>query len=228
VNAFKHLRYLPGVDVLALRRDAYMANPILTGALKKEYTDCFAACAVGAAYRASAETTARTIGANQSRYGAVVSKLSVPWYVVAVIHAMESSLNFNLHLHNGDPLTGRTTHTPAGRPLDGDPPFTWEESALDAILYRHLDEVDDWSIGGALYQLEAYNGFGYRRLDPPISSPYLWSFSQFYTRGKFVADGVFNPDVVSKQCGGAVLLKVMENMGLIRLARDSGPGALAA
>jgi lysozyme family protein len=43
-----------------------------------------------------------------------------------------------------------------------------------------------------LYLLEKYNGFGYRLKQ--LSTPYLWSFSNFYTKEKFVADGVFNPE----------------------------------
>ena len=60
---------------------------------------------------------------------------------------------------------------------------------------------------GTLFQLEGYNGFGYRDHHPTVPSPYLWSFSNHYTRGKYVADGRFSPTAVSQQCGAAVLLK---------------------
>jgi lysozyme family protein len=58
-----------------------------------------------------------------------------------------------------------------------------------------------------LYHWESYNGFGYRNRDIP--SPYLWSFSDLYDTGLYVADGVFDPAVRSKQCGAAVLLKAL-------------------
>ncbi len=48
---------------------------------------------------------------------------------------------------------------------------------------------------------------GYRRKG--IHSPYLWSFSNHYTKGKFTNDGVFDSNAVSKQCGAAVLLRRM-------------------
>jgi hypothetical protein len=55
--------------------------------------------------------------------------------------------------------------------------------------------------------MERYNGFGYR--PKGIHSPYLWSFSNHYTKGKFTADGHFDGDAVSKQIGAAVLLRRM-------------------
>ena len=58
-----------------------------------------------------------------------------------------------------------------------------------------------------LYQLERYNGFGYRKRG--LVTPYLWSFSNLYIKGKFVADGHFDPNAVSKQCGAALMLKAV-------------------
>ena len=58
-----------------------------------------------------------------------------------------------------------------------------------------------------LFQFERYNGFGYR--PHGINSPYLWSFSNHYLKGKFVKDGIFNENAGSKQCGAAVLLRRM-------------------
>lgn len=40
---------------------------------------------------------------------------------------------------------------------------------------------------------------------------FLWSFSTIYEKGKFVADGKFDANAVSKQCGAALLLKVMQS-----------------
>jgi hypothetical protein len=56
-----------------------------------------------------------------------------------------------------------------------------------------------------LYKLEGYNGYGYHSKD--INSPYLWSFSNHYTKGKFIADKIYSPTAVSKQCGAAILLR---------------------
>ena len=58
-----------------------------------------------------------------------------------------------------------------------------------------------------LFKMEQFNGFGYRVKG--INSPYLWSFSNHYTKGKFTRDGFFDPNAVSKQIGAAVLLRRM-------------------
>jgi lysozyme family protein len=128
------------------------------------------------------------------------------WSVIAIIHSLEASLNFKTHLHNGDPLTAKTVRVPKGRPL-GNPPFDWVESAADALQFDGLSNWQDWSIPGSLYRFELFNGMGYRKRGIP--SPYLWSFSNHYTKGKFVKDGDFDADKVSQQCGAAVLLKVL-------------------
>jgi lysozyme family protein len=74
--------------------------------------------------------------------------------------------------------------------------------------------------------LERFNGFGYRRHDINIHSPYLWSFSNHYTKGKFVADNTFSATAVSKQCGAAVLLKRMVARKLVKIEGATGNGSL--
>ena len=66
-----------------------------------------------------------------------------------------------------------------------------------------------------LYRWESYNGF--RSWRNGINTPHLWSFSNHYAKGKFIADNVWDPNVVSKQCGAAVLLRVLVDRKLIRL-----------
>lgn len=144
---------------------------------------------------------------NKKRYEAVSNALNIPWYVVAVIHYRESSNSFSRHLHNGDPLTTRTTHVPKGRPIEGNPPFSWEDSAIDALTMQKLHKVTDWSIENTLVLLEKYNGLGYKKKGMP--SPYIWSWSNNYQSGKYVADGKFDPNVKDAQCGVAVLLKYL-------------------
>lgn len=155
------------------------------------------------------------IVANQSRYKEVSSRVpSVPWWAVAVIHNMECDLNFLQHLHNGDPLSARTRNVPAGRPKIGSPPFKWEYSATDALVCDGLDKIADWSIGVALDTFEKFNGVGYRKRNIP--SPYLWSFTNQYTSGKFVKDNVFDRNAVSDQAGIAGLLKELERRALVK------------
>jgi lysozyme family protein len=130
---------------------------------------------------------------------------------------MENGFDFNRHLHNGDPLAARTVHAPEGHPLEGDPPFTWQESAIDALKLRGLADQSDWSLARTLYRLEAFNGFGYRRRGIP--SPYLWACTNHYISGKFTTVGEFDATATSKQCGTAAVLRELVNRGVIILER---------
>jgi len=181
-----------------------------TSALRDEYNGLFAKIAIRPERRSQvANIHARIIQPTaRQRYDQVEQAIKVPWFVVAIIHNLEASLRFDCHLHNGDPLTGRTFHVPANRP-PGNPPFEWQASAIDALTMKRLDTWTDWSLAGIAFVLERYNGFGYRNNHPNVKSPYLWSFSNIYTKGKFVADHVFSDDAVSQQCGGLTMLRHM-------------------
>jgi lysozyme family protein len=155
---------------------------------------------------------------SRAKYDSVGKQTGVPWHFIGVIHALEASFNFRAHLHNGDhPLSQRTRQVPSGRPLTWLPPADWESSAKDALRLLGFTGKTDWTLERTLYRLEAYNGFGYRRLGVP--TPYLWSFSSHYEAGKFVADGKFNTKARSQQCGTAVMLKMLADAGDIVLNR---------
>ena len=98
---------------------------------------------------------------HEEQYRWVEDDTGVPWFWIGAIHSRESSCDFTTHLHNGDPLTARTTHVPAGRPTEGDPPFTWEESAIDALEYQDLLGIEPWDCAQKLLQSELFNGTGY-------------------------------------------------------------------
>ena len=191
------------------------ASDIIVGAsshdfalLKTEYTRRWNSALV------SAQATAVVAVAikNKARYLAVSKITKVPWQVIACIHRMECNASFQRHLHCGDPLTARTVHVPKGRPVKGNPPFTWEESAIDALGYDGATRITDWSIERTLHFLEAFNGWGYRTgagqaTTPARCSPYLWSGTNQYIKGKYVSDGKFDPNAVSKQIGCVAILK---------------------
>ena len=178
-------------------------------ALADEYAAWFAGAQLRTEFRESTDWHLTMMRQARPRYQRVGKRLGIPWYFVAATHGLEASFNFRAHLHNGDfPLTARTRQVPAGRPSPWLPPSDWESSALDAMRLLGFSGQSDWSLPRCLYRLEAYNGFGYRRAGR--ASPYLWSFSTLYHRGKFVADGKFDPNARSKQCGAAVMLKLLD------------------
>lgn len=191
----------------------------LTPELSSEYRQLFAGCAIRSERLSEVRAITDKVVANRARYAAVGDPLGIPWHFIAAVHNLEASLRFTTHLHNGDPLTARTIHVPAGRPATGTPPFTWEVSARDALRRRGLADKTDWSLAATLFRLEGYNGFGYRTRHTGINTPYLWSFSNHYERGKFVADHVFSPTKVSQQCGAATLLRRLLDTGAISLSQ---------
>lgn len=191
-----------------------------TSHLRDEYRRRFKAARVNPDRETLVNQIVDSLVAHRHRYESVGDPLGVPWWFVAVIHDLEASRNFRAHLHNGDPLTHKTVHVPKDRP-PGNPPFTFEASARDALTLEGFAHVGDWSISHALYRLERFNGFGYRPPPIDIPSPYLWSFSQLYTRGKFGSDGHFDPNLVSQQCGAGVLLRVMVDAGHVTPASSA-------
>ncbi|MDX2259916.1 MAG: hypothetical protein NW205_13505 [Hyphomicrobiaceae bacterium] len=185
--------------------------------VKESYAKLFANCQVREANRSTVEWYMSQLvnGDNQKRWLAVAQEACCPWYFVGIIHAMEASFNFRSHLHNGDSLKARTVLIPSGRPKVWNPPNDWETSAVDALAYDGFTNVTDWTLERTLYRWEAYNGFRSRKNG--INTPYLWSFSNHYSKGKFVADNVWDPNAVSKQCGAAVMLKVLVDRKLVRV-----------
>lgn len=148
---------------------------------------------------------AAKIEAHRERYMAVSKATGVPWDVIGVIHYREASGDFAGVLHNGEKIIGTgklTVKVPKGR----GPFSTWEEAAIDALIVcpPYAAKNTDWSIGGTLDLLEKYNGLGYRNKGLP--SPYLWAGTDQYEKGKYVADGKYDPNHVDTQLGAAALL----------------------
>lgn len=145
--------------------------------------------------------------ANKERYAAIARHFVNPglkWWLIAVIHEMECSQNFSRYLGNGSKLNQRTEIEPIGR----GPFATFEEGAIDALKLQGADKITDWSMDNVLYFLEGYNGYGYSKYQH-INSPYLWSGSNHYTSGKYIADGKYDSNAVSQQIGIALMLKVI-------------------
>jgi len=202
--------------------------PSVKAGWAKEYKQFWKSMTVSTDWKAKADAIAKKIVATQGRYAATVIGTKVPWWFVAVVHSMECSLRFGEHLHNGDPLTAQTVRVPRGRPPTGAPPFSWEESARDSIVYEKLDKVTDWSLPSVLYHWHRYNGINNEYKLRGIPTPYLWSGSQHYRKGKYVTDGVFDPDEVSRQVGAAVLLKSLIDLGAVTIDTQLEVGSNAA
>jgi lysozyme family protein len=178
--------------------------------IKDEYRRLFDSCVIHDRYKNAVAKYVDLLKTHRSRYESTGGPLGIPWYFIGVCHAMECAFNFRTHLHNGDPLGGRTVQVPRNRPQVWNPPTDWETSAKDAMVYDKLHGQPDWSLERTLFRWEQYNGWGYRGR---INSPYLWSFTNQYTKGKFVRDGEWSPDAVSQQCGAVTMLKGLVEAG---------------
>ena len=164
-------------------------------------------------------TVAKSLVAAKSRYQSVEARTAVPWYVIAVIHEREASQKWDAQLGQGDPLNHVSTHVPKGRG-----PFkTWEDGAYDALVNcaPYAARNKDWSIGGLLTLLETYNGLGY--FERGLPSPYIWSGTDQYIKGKYVADGKYDPSVVDHQLGCAGILIAMRVIDPSIVFDDAAP-----
>jgi lysozyme family protein len=159
-------------------------------------------CIVLSPYIALMDNVAKRLLGNKNRYVTVQNLSGVPWPVTAVIHERESSQSWAANLANGDPWNKPTIHVPRGLGPYG----SWEDAAVAALHYDFAN-WRDWTIGGALCALEKYNGFGYALRG--MVSPYLWASTNQYIRGKFTADGHFDPAAIDHQLGCAGLLMRM-------------------
>lgn len=205
--------------LLAMPTDEFGAvvrNDISYSALKSEYVRLFSTCEVQDKNNEIAQLC-RRISDSRSRYENLVAGFhGMPWYFVALIHSMEASGDvgtFKTHLHNGDPLTRPTVHVPRHRPNPNGDNFTWEESARDALELQDYIGQTDWSLSRILYLFEKYNGMGPRKRKH--ATAYLWSYSNHYKKGKYVADGVWDDNALSKQPGAATILKQLVHNGIV-------------
>lgn len=161
---------------------------------------------------AAADAIARRMAAREARYRAVTDPMGVPWYWLAAIHELEHSGRFTTSMTVVDPID-----VPLGETI---PDATisdaqWDDTARSLLRSRGLTDWHDWSVAGSAYQWERFSGFGYRSHDIP--TPYLWSFSNQYTTGKFIRAGVFSPTTTSQQAGALVLLRRLIDLGAVTL-----------
>ncbi len=168
---------------------------------------------------------AERLVAAKPRYQTVEAKTGVPWWAIAVIHEREAAQAWDCNIAQGDRWDRVSTHVPKGR----GPFANWEAAAVDALVdcAPHAARWTDWSPGGAMTLLEQYNGLGYFHRGLP--SPYIWSGTDQYVKGKYVRDGVFDADAVDRQLGCAGLVIAMQALDpSIRFGATPPSGAVRA
>lgn len=175
-----------------------MAAPTL--AKRKAYYDkLIKSIKVSASRKTQINNAVNLVLKNKKVYQEVEKLSGVPWAFIGVLHYRESACNMDGVLHNGEKIigTGRKTKlVPKNRG-----PFTsWVQAAVDALSIKGWTKSKpSWSLEQCLFQGERYNGWGYYYKN--INSPYLWSGTNHYTKGKYIADHVWSPTAVDKQLG---------------------------
>ncbi len=146
---------------------------------------------------------------DQGRYAPVSAQTGVPQIWMATSFEREASSNFNDSPAQGDPWNRVSVHVPRGR----GPFASWADAAKDAYHIDGLDGVGaaNWTWARACYEGEIFNGMGYRAHG--VHSPYLWSGTNNYSTGKYVADGVFDPNHADTQLG---IVPIMSRMVTLR------------
>ncbi|HWJ99452.1 MAG TPA: peptidoglycan-binding protein [Xanthobacteraceae bacterium] len=171
-------------------------------ALKTNIAAQWSAMKIPAQYLPALDRTAAKLVGDKERYLSLERRSSVPAIVTMVIAERESGADPRMSLAQGDRWDRVTVHVPKGRG-----PFkSWEDAAVDALQIDGLDRIgrESWTIERALFQLEKYNGFGYRRYGVP--SAYVWASTTIYQGGKFIADGKFSRSAWDIQLGVAALM----------------------
>lgn len=181
--------------------------------LREEYLALWHTLEVRPERQAAVDRAARLVLAFRDRYEAVAQACGrVPWWLVGIVHVLEAGGRFDRHLHNGDPLTHPTRQVPAGRPRLVGGPFEFEESAVDALRLKGWHNITRWDLPRIAFELERYNGWGYRQWHPDVLSPYLWSFTVHYRSGKYIADGRWSASAVSAQAGAMAILRALADL----------------
>lgn len=142
-------------------------------------------------------------------YDKIEEETLVPWWVTLCIHHKECSGSFDKHLHNGDSLNAKTIRHPPGRP-QGPGPFTFIDSAVDALMMKEDRFPEKWTIADSLQFLERWNGMGYSHRN--MNSPYLWAFTNHEQPGLYVKDHVFDEKARSKNPGCVAMIKIIRTL----------------
>lgn len=142
----------------------------------------------------------------------------VPWWFVAIVSEREygGPPHWDKQLGQGDVLAAKSHNVPAGMGpyLEHDGDVTpghdaWTRCCVDVLINSSpfAAKWKLWTVGGVMTIFEEYNGLGYANHGVP--SAYVWSGSDQYVSGKYVADHVYRASAVDVQEGCAPLLSIM-------------------
>lgn len=186
--------------------------------LIRHYQTLWDSCVIDADRHGDVHKVCSKIVANQKIYEQIEAATRLPWFLVAALHNMECSLDFNRGLFNGEPWHRPTKLVPAGLG-----PFkSFQDCAIEALKFKNLVYLGSLSLERMLYLAEDYNGWGYMRYHKRDRSPYVWACTTANDgTGKYVADGKYDPNAPSEgQVGVAAIFKWLNSHNYIALHRE--------
>lgn len=164
-------------------------------------------------FQAAARKFAKRAMEHKYEYEQIAAEVSrktghhVPWWFIPLVHERECVRgvdNWTCNIAQGCKYSVKCNVIPHSGPFS-----SFLEAAVDALIVQapHAGKWTNWSGGGVMTIAEAYNGTGYARMGK--SSPYIWSGTDQYVRGKYVADHKYDPNAVDTQLGVAISLKAL-------------------
>src|SRR5215831_4461698 len=169
--------------------------------LAPEYATLLAAMLVdpGRKHKLTARAaTVRELGErHRDEWAEVTAKTGVPRLWGLASFERESSSDYSRSPAQGDRWDRVSVNVPRGL----GPYADWGDACIAAYAIDKLNVVGapNWIWTRSCYEGELYNGFGPRTHGRRTG--YLWSWTNIYTGGKYVADGRWDPDTQDQQCG---------------------------
>ena len=148
---------------------------------------------------------------NGSTYQGIAEETGVPAKLICALHYRESRCNFNTYLHNGQMLGKPTTAVPKDVLF-----YDFKSAALDALKKKAwLRDLCNLSANskdlvGMVTFAENWNGLGYHNRG--VVSPYIYSGTSLYTKGKYINDGKYDTNAIDKQAGVYFVLMALEDL----------------
>jgi len=186
-----------------------MKHPAET--LKAEYSQLLSVMTVRPDSAERVHSAASMILKYRDRFEEVSKINGVPVVFMGPSFYREATLDFRKNPAQGWWLSSKSKIIPHNGPFPD-----WKSAALAAYSLNGLDRVgaENWTWELICFYGEMFNGFGYRD-NHQMHTPYLWGGTNIQTKGKYVEDGKFDPDVMDTQLG---IIPIAKHM--IKLAPD--------
>jgi len=156
---------------------------------------------------------------HRDEWAEVAAKTGVPRLWGLASFERESSSDYSRSPAQGDRWDRVSVNVPRGL----GPYQDWGDACVAAYGIDQLDKVGapNWTWARGCYEGELYNGFGPRAHGRRTG--YLWSWTNIYTGGKYVADGKWDPDTQDQQCGMVPMMAALVRLDASLALADALP-----